>query len=484
MDAFPGTSAPGVQAALAAPFIAAAVAGLLGRRRPAAFAVLVGLLVAAAIAAGIAATTLRGWRFDAALGPGGDWIVEFDAFTAGALALVFLLGAAIAASGTARAAAHERLDAQSPGPAEPVALVVSCGLSGLAVCISDMTLAAICAGAAAIIALAAGSVAAGRDVRALQANFEALAAIILAACIGMIGAGIAASAVGPHFEHLRNVTEILSPRALQGGLAVVFAGLAALAALAPSHTWFAPAMARGRTFALYVPTAASLVLMIRFAGAVLQTGDAFLPWMACIALAAIGGASVAVGSAQALAARDGGRLFAHLATIQAGFVALAFGLGTPEGAAAAVLQALCAALALAALAAAATALGQRGDIDGLGARAPFSAAAMTAALLSLLGAPLTAGFAGKWRLAAAALERGWYWAAWIAAAAALAGVVYTARALERIWLRPSHETAPRAAAARTIACVAGLSCILLGFDARGVERMVGISAAAVQGALR
>jgi hypothetical protein len=102
--------------ALAAPFLAAAVGGLTGRRVRAAFATALGLIIAAVLAASIAARLMGGGRILGAMGPAGEWRYELDAFSACALAGVFALGAALAAA----AAASNDADAR-PGPAAPVA---------------------------------------------------------------------------------------------------------------------------------------------------------------------------------------------------------------------------------------------------------------------------------------------------------------------------------------------------------------------------
>ncbi|MFZ4601827.1 MAG: proton-conducting transporter membrane subunit [Caulobacterales bacterium] len=471
--------------ALAAPFLAAAVGGLTGRRVRAAFATALGLIIAAVLAASIAARLMGGGRILGAMGPAGEWRYELDAFSACALAGVFALGAALAAA----AAASNDSDPRA-GPAAPVAAAIAVALAGVALCSADMTFAALAVWGSTLAAIAATAIAAGRDQRGLYAAFEALAATTLAGSVAAIGAALAASAVGAPFDMLRDAGAVASPRALTAGVALALAGLAGLAALAPLQTWFAPLASRGIGLPVLAPAFAALAVALRLAGAAMQTGDAQLPWMACVALTAFGAASVAIGSLQALAAREGGRLVAYVATAHLGLVALGLGLGTPEGATAAMLQAAFAALALGALAAAWPMFGAGGAIDGLGARAPLSGAAATAALLSLMGAPLTAGFAGKWLLAAAALERGWYWIAWLLAAAALAAVVYTARALERIWFRASPASVGAAPAgpallpAAICAWLAGAACIALGFDARGPEAVAHVAAAALMGGLR
>ena len=60
---------------------------------------------------------------------------------------------------------------------------------------------------------------------------------------------------------------------------------------------------------------------------------------------------------------------------------------------------------------------------------------MTAGAISLMGAPLTLGFLGRWRLVEAGVGAGWWWAAGAVILASLAGVFYGGRLVERLYFR-------------------------------------------------
>jgi multicomponent Na+:H+ antiporter subunit D len=126
---------------------------------------------------------------------------------------------------------------------------------------------------------------------------------------------------------------------------------------------------------------------------------------------------------------------------QLGGIVLCVALGSPAGIAAALLQLTAFAAAALALfgAAAAGGVGAISMLDGLGRRAPLASAAMTAGAISLMGAPLTLGFLGRWRLVEAGVGAGWWWAAGAVIFASLAGVFYGGRLIERLYFRRAAE---------------------------------------------
>ncbi len=80
------------------------------------------------------------------------------------------------------------------------------------------------------------------------------------------------------------------------------------------------------------------------------------------------------------------------------------------------------------------------SLDGLGRRAPGASIVMTAGALSLMGAPLTLSFLGRWRLVEAALGIGWWWVAAAAIVLSLAGSYYGGRLIERIYFRHATQS--------------------------------------------
>lgn len=79
-------------------------------------------------------------------------------------------------------------------------------------------------------------------------------------------------------------------------------------------------------------------------------------------------------------------------------------------------------------------------LSGLGRRAPWTAAVMTVACLSMIGVPLTAGFWSKWLLASGALQTGHGGVVVVLLISSLLTAVYSWRILQRVWFAPASVT--------------------------------------------
>lgn len=223
------------------------------------------------------------------------------------------------------------------------------------------------------------------------------------------------------------------------GLVLILASLAVKAGLAPLHTWAGAAFGRGSAFAVVLIGAVSMTGAV---AAIVRIGAlaAAAPEVATAVeamLAALGAASVVIGSIQAMGASNLRRLAAYAFASQGGCVLLSVSLGSPAGFAAAFVQMFALAAAMLALlaASAVTRDASLHALDGVGRRHPIVGVAVTAGALSLMGAPLTVGFLGRWRLIEAAVGAGWWWVAGIALLASLAAVFYGGRLIERVYFR-------------------------------------------------
>jgi NADH:ubiquinone oxidoreductase subunit 2 (subunit N) len=262
------------------------------------------------------------------------------------------------------------------------------------------------------------------------------------------GAGAALFLIGLGFIHrgtggielaTLSVAEVRAPGLTAIGMGLVLLSLAAKVGVAPLHYWSAAAFGRaGRLQVLMlgvIGATGALAALLRVAAHAVTMPEIGAGVSA--GLAALGAASVVIGSVQAVGASNLARLGAYAVAAQAGVLLLTLGLGSPAALAAALVQ-------LTAFAAASVALFGGGAIggvqalaqlDGLGRRAPLAGAALMAGALSLMGAPLTLGFLGRWRLIEAGVGAGWWWASGAVILASLAGVFYGGRLIERLYFR-------------------------------------------------
>jgi multicomponent Na+:H+ antiporter subunit D len=299
------------------------------------------------------------------------------------------------------------------------------------------------------VALAA--LAGARDRAALSGAMRMLVAGAVASAFLLLGVGLIGRAVGSWDIAVIKDARIVAPGLVNAGVALVIAALALKAGAAPLHLWAGAVFARAGLLATLLLGAVGMVgalaALSRIAAHAL--GAPALGGGVAAGLAALGLAGVLIGSVQAIGARTLPRLAAYAGAAQAGCILVSLALGSQAGYAAALVQMLAlASAALALLAGAAAAGGARtlAALDGLGRRAPLAGVAFTAGALGLMGAPLTIGFLGRWRMIEAAVGVGWWWAACAAIAASLAGVFYGGRLIERVYFRrasTSVESAPR-----------------------------------------
>ncbi len=255
--------------------------------------------------------------------------------------------------------------------------------------------------------------------------------------IGLISRGVGTTQISALAE-----VQILSPGVAGAGVGLFVLGLALKAGAAPFHFWLGAAYGRvGGTTALAlgaVGAIGALGVLVRVAGFALAAPA--LGEGVANALVAIGAFSVAVGSLQAIGARNLRRMAAYAGGAQAGCIILSVALGSPAGFAAALVQMFAMCAAALAMFGGAAAIGGNGalqSLDGLGKRAPLASVALSAGALSLMGAPLTIGFLGRWRMIEAGVGVGWWWAAGAVIAASLAAVFYGGRLIERLYFRKS-----------------------------------------------
>lgn len=241
-------------------------------------------------------------------------------------------------------------------------------------------------------------------------------------------------------------------RAVAAAASLMAVGLALKMALFPLHLWLPDVYtyAASPATALIAPimTKVSAYALVRllltvFTPAYLRDTlpvTDVLAWMAA--------AGILFGSILAIAQTDLRRMLAYSSISQVAYVGLGIGLGNPLGLIGALLHILNHAAMKACLFLVAGSIRFRtGHVDtaafaGLGRRMPWTLAAFTAAALSMVGVPPTAGFFSKWYLLLGGLEGQRWLFVGVIVVSSLLTAVYFFRLLERAYARqPAAEPA-------------------------------------------
>jgi NADH-quinone oxidoreductase subunit N len=229
------------------------------------------------------------------------------------------------------------------------------------------------------------------------------------------------------------------------GLAMLISGLAFKLAVVPFHFWapdvYEGAAAPAAIFASTVSKAAVITVLLR----IFPPGAASAHRSLFLSFAVLSVLSMTVGNLLALRQRNVKRMLAWSAIAHNGYLLVAF-LSPGASARAAVLLYLLAEVAahVAAFGVVTLLSGRGGDAEdlddfaGLAWRSPWAAAAFTAALLSLLGLPLTAGFFAKFTIAAAGLDAGLVSLVVLLLLNTVIGAVYYLRVIMVLFLGPDE----------------------------------------------
>jgi multicomponent Na+:H+ antiporter subunit D len=293
--------------------------------------------------------------------------------------------------------------------------------------------------------------------------------------IGSVGASLYLLGVGFLYAstgtlNMRDMAGLIvaaDPRlVLVGGLLIV-SGLGVKMALLPLHVWMPDAYSRAPSSAasLMAPlvTKVSAYALIRVLFWVFGGGTLAADWILLEILAWAGAAAMITGGVLAFVQTDLRRLLAYSSIGQMGVVALGIGLANTSGMTGAVLHiandALMKGILFLAAGAALLRFGVRnvGELSRLRGQAPWTAAAITVAGLSLIGIPPLSGFFGKWYVLSGTIaEARWPFAAALVIGS-LATVGYVFRIIEQLYFAtPSGELVQArgvASTTLTAACV-------------------------------
>jgi NADH-quinone oxidoreductase subunit N len=235
------------------------------------------------------------------------------------------------------------------------------------------------------------------------------------------------------------------------GIALVVAGLAFKASVAPFHQWTpdvyegAPTPVTG-FMAVATKAAAFGVLLRLFDVALIDASSTWAPAFATLAVV-----TIVVGNVGAIGQSSLKRLLAYSSVAQAGYMLAGVVVTTQLGVRATVFYLMVylvmnmAAFAVITARERETGLGD--DISalyGLGESRPWLAWPMTISMLALAGFPATAGFFGKVYLIDAAVDNGYAWLGIVIVVGSAVSLAYYLRVVAAVWMR--SEVATSAAA--------------------------------------
>ena len=290
-------------------------------------------------------------------------------------------------------------------------------------------------------------IAMGSQRKALTASFQYLIMGTIGATFFLIGIGLLYMITGTlNMADLQTrIPQIQDSRPLLAAFAFITVGLALKAALFPLHLWLPNAYTYAPSgvsaFMAATATKVSLYVLLRFTftlfGAEFAFGELPLHWVLLVPAVI----AMFAGSFSAIFQRDIKRMLAYSSVAQIGYITLAIALASQAGVQAAMLHMFNHGLMKAALFCALGCIFYRigstriEAMAGLGRQMPWTFAAIVAGGLSLLGAPLTAGFISKWFLVQAALEQSLWWLVVLIVASSLLAVVYVWRLVEALYFK-------------------------------------------------
>lgn len=318
-----------------------------------------------------------------------------------------------------------------------------------------------------------GLVAYPRDTRATEAAMKYFVFGSVTSAIMIFGLTYWFAAGGSTvFTALRSLSGMRI--ALAGGLVAVLVGLGYKAAVAPFHFWAPDAYDGGPiSVAAYLSVVPKIGAIFGLAQVVRDLPAEISVWRIVVALLAV--LSMTYGNLAALPQRNVVRLLAYSSVAQAGYFLLgvvAVGRGALAIQSLVVFAAAYAAMNLGAFAVTLHTGRDLAAFDGLGRRHPWMGSAMVVFLLSLVGVPPLAGFAGKLLLFGAALNAGFLWLAIIAIANSVLSLAVYLRIIVPLFGQPRPLQRSRATTA-VVWSVALVLTVALGLGAQAVLSQVG-----------
>ena len=368
-------------------------------------------------------------------------VAQINALMALLLSIVFATGIVYAGRSLAR-----ELPRRRPYPVYAALLICQSGFFGV-VLSDDLFNIFVFLEMASIAGYAL--VAAARTPKALTAAYRYLLMGTAGAALFLLGIGYLYLLTGT--LNLSDMAARMPPTspAVVAAASFIGTGLLLKAALFPLHLWLPNAYAHAPSAIAAVlagsSTKVALFLLMRLLFQIFDADARALPLTDVLSVAAP--VAIVVGSVLALRQRQIKRMMAYSSVAQVGYIALGIGLATHAGIAAGLVHVFNHALIKASLFMALGGVIYRlgaanlADLAGLSRRMPWSAAAIVAGGISLVGIPPTSGFISKWYLVVAVLETQAWLSAFVVLAGSLLSLAYSWRLVEAAYFRaPERDT--------------------------------------------
>lgn len=271
------------------------------------------------------------------------------------------------------------------------------------------------------------------------------------------------------------------PTGLLLGLGLMVVGFGFKIALAPFHIW-APDVYEGAPVPItaHLAVASKAAAVVAFLRILYQVAPELgSEWYAVLWVTAV--LTMLIGNVAALAQTNIKRMLAYSSIAHAGYLMIGVTVHNQLGAQGVLFYLVAYALMSLGAFTVVQLIGRKNeasvqieDYAGIGFRFPFLGLALSVFLVSLAGIPLTAGFAGKLFLFAAAIQSQMYWLVVFAVVASAIGVYYYLRVMVLMYMREAPgEIAPvdLPVAARVLLVVMIAGTLILGIFPGSILRL-------------
>ncbi len=405
------------------------------------------LLASRVLDGGVVVAELGGWA--------APWGIEYRVDLLNAFILLIVSGIGTVVLWSARISIDVEVEADRQGLFYTAWLLCLAGLLGIAVTGDAFNL---------FVFLEISSlssyvlIAMGRDRRALTASFQYLVMGTIGATFILIGIGFLYMSTGTlNMQDIAvRLPELGTSRTVESAFAFLTVGIGLKMAMFPLHLWLpnAYAYAPGAVSAFLAATATKVAVyaLVRFVYDIFGESFSFGAMPLSLILTTLAVLAVLVASTAAIFQENVKRMLAYSSVAQIGYTLLGVGFATAAGLTASLTHLFNHALMKGALF---LSLGCivfrhgtviREELAGLGRRMPWTCGAFVLGAISLIGVPLTAGFASKWLLLSAAIEIGWWPVAVVVVLGSLLAVIYVWRVVEVLYRAtddaPARSEAP------------------------------------------